>query len=51
MGGEYMMGYGATAARLTPDQKVGSSNFSALNIVCLPPCAEAMLIFSVSFRF
>ena len=24
-------GYGATAARLTPDQKVGSSNLSALN--------------------
>ena len=23
-------GYGATAARLTPDQKVGSSNLSAL---------------------
>ena len=26
-------GYGATAARLTPDQKVGSSNLSALNFV------------------
>ena len=25
-----MRGYGATAARLTPDQKVGSSNLSAL---------------------
>ena len=25
-------GYGATAARLTPDQKVGSSNLSALTI-------------------
>ena len=24
-------GYGATAARLTPDQKVGSSNLSALS--------------------
>ena len=24
-------GYGATAARLTPDQKVGSSNLSGLN--------------------
>ncbi len=30
MGGECMRGYGATAARLTPDQKVGSSNLSAL---------------------
>ena len=27
-------GYGATAARLTPDQKVGSSNLSALIIAC-----------------
>ena len=26
------MGYGATAARLTPDQKVGSSNLSGLII-------------------
>ena len=26
-------GYGATAARLTPDQKVGSSNLSALIFV------------------
>ena len=26
-------GYGATAARLTPDQKVGSSNLSGLNNV------------------
>ena len=26
-----MRGYGATAARLTPDQKVASSNLSALN--------------------
>ena len=26
-------GYGATAARLTPDQKVGSSNLSALMII------------------
>jgi hypothetical protein len=26
----YSRGYGATAARLTPDQKVGSSNLSAL---------------------
>ena len=30
-GGEFVArGYGATAARLTPDQKVGSSNLSAL---------------------
>ena len=28
---EYHRGYGATAARLTPYQKVGSSNLSALN--------------------
>ena len=28
-------GYGATAARLTPDQKVGSSNLSALMFVHL----------------
>ena len=27
---ECMRGYGATAARLTPDQKVGSSNLSGL---------------------
>ena len=26
----YQRGYGATVARLTPDQKVGSSNLSAL---------------------
>ena len=26
-------GYGATVARLTPDQKVGSSNLSALSVV------------------
>ena len=31
----YPRGYGATAARLTPDQKVGSSNLSGLNFaVC-----------------
>ena len=30
MKGECMRGYGATAARLTPDQKVGSSNLSGL---------------------
>ena len=29
-------GYGATAARLTPDQKVGSSNLSALILNALP---------------
>ena len=29
-----MGGYGATVARLTPDQKVGSSNLSAL--ICVP---------------
>ena len=27
---QHPRGYGATAARLTPDQKVGSSNLSAL---------------------
>ena len=27
-------GYGATAARLTPDQKVGSSNLSGLIYIC-----------------
>ena len=31
-------GYGATAARLTPDQKVGSSNLSALTFHC--PCCH-----------
>ena len=40
-------GYGATAARLTPDQKVGSSNLSALSsasscggggVVCVSVC-------------
>ena len=35
-------GYGATAARLTPDQKVGSSNLFAL-IVHLKCCISAML--------
>ena len=30
MGSAVTRGYGATAARLTPDQKVGSSNLSAL---------------------
>jgi hypothetical protein len=29
----YPRGYGATAARLTPDQKVGSSNLSGLKFV------------------
>ena len=37
MGGECMRGYGATAARLTPDQKVGSSNLSGL-ILRWPIC-------------
>ena len=31
---EINWGYGATAARLTPDQKVGSSNLSALKMSC-----------------
>ena len=38
-------GYGATAARLTPDQKVGSSNLSALISACrvpMPPCPPAL---------
>ncbi len=30
-------GYGATAARLTPDQKVGSSNLSALTFGSCDP--------------
>ena len=30
MKGECMRGYGATAVRLTPDQKVGSSNLSGV---------------------
>ena len=49
-----MRGYGATAARLTPDQKVGSSNLSALIFqmpmylirsmgTCLP-CLQAPLV-------
>ena len=33
-------GYGATAARLTPDQKVGSSNLSAL--ICLLVCMRGL---------
>ena len=28
----FQRGYGATVARLTPDQKVGSSNLSALTL-------------------
>ena len=36
----YQWGYGATAARLTPDQKVGSSNLSALTIA-VARCATA----------
>ena len=35
----FQRGYGATAARLTPDQKVGSSNLSAL--ISLPPRTTA----------
>ena len=31
-----MWGYGATAARLTPDQKVGSLNLSALSLTLVP---------------
>ena len=34
-----LKGYGATAARLTPDQKVGSSNLSGL---IYSPCALSM---------
>ena len=34
-------GYGATVARLTPDQKVGSSNLSAL--ICLWPFGAASI--------
>ena len=40
MGGEGMRGYGATAARLTPDQKAGSSNLSGL-IFRMPICLIA----------
>ena len=35
-------GYGATVARLTPDQKVGSSNLSAL-IFAILICATALI--------
>ena len=31
-------GYGATVARLTPDQKVGSSNLSVVTILSSSPC-------------
>ena len=33
-------GYGATVARLTPDQKVGSSNLSALAFYCCRASAQ-----------
>ena len=36
-----MWGYGATVARLTPDQKVGSSNLSALILSVLPQSCQA----------
>ena len=36
-------GYGATAAHLTPDQKVGNSNLSALIIICLDKKHNASL--------
>ena len=41
-------GYGATAARLTPDQKVGSSNLSALNFhSAFPgPCPLQLMLLS-----
>ena len=38
-----MGGYGATVARLTPDQKVGSSNLSALICVHLANMQEGLL--------
>ena len=40
LGSKYRRGYGATAARLTPDQKVGSSNLSALILptIRIPGC-------------
>ena len=37
-------GYGATVARLTPDQKVGSSNLSALTCESVRVLCHAMLI-------
>ena len=47
-------GYGATVARLTPDQKVGSSNLSALiffswqcQTIVFPP-NDAILIFPLT---
>ena len=36
----FKRGYGATAARLTPDQKVGRSNLSALNIIDVAAVAK-----------
>ena len=39
-----MWGYGATVARLTPDQKVGSSNLSALR-ACL--CCRSLAAWPV----
>ena len=39
-------GYGATAAHLTPDQKVRSPNLSGLTC---SPCALSMHIFTVSY--
>ena len=34
-------GYGATAARVTPDHKVGSSNFSGLSVATLTRVVRA----------
>ena len=39
-------GYGATAARLTPDQKVGSLNLSALMLCFLSAPAGTIFCFS-----
>ena len=39
-----MRGYGATVARLTPDQKVGSSNLSALIFMFRWPVSENLTL-------
>ena len=53
MGGEGMRGYGATAARLTPDQKVGSlASFFEGPYVCLQEMRNSnvkqLVLFSAS---
>ena len=47
----YQRGYGATVARLTPDQKVGSSNLSALIGLAfeIGPLSDSILSVFVAF--